>query len=107
MGVRGESDNDGDYEKAIRAALSVADGLRAVYEGSRALRSAIVKEYKRRPAEAGLIAAHVGAQLLYFARALPDYRPLRPRGCPKVPGPDHLLAAFNLSLSEVEEAGRR
>jgi hypothetical protein len=106
MGTPGENDNDGDYEKAIRSALSMLDGLRAVYQGTRALRAAVVQEYKRRPAEAGLIAAHLGAQLLYFARALPGYRPLRPRGCPKVPGPDDLLAAFDISLSEAAGEGQ-
>jgi hypothetical protein len=103
MGVRGENDNDGDYEGAIRRALSVLDGLRALYEGTRALRAALVKEYKRRPADAGLIAAHLGAWLLYFARALPDYKPMRPRGCPRVPRPEDLLAMFGNSLAEAEQ----
>lgn len=102
MGNRGENDNDGDYEGLIRSALSVLDGSRALYEGCRALRAALAKETRRRPAEAALIAAHLGAQLLYFSRALPDYKPARPRGCAKVPRPDDLLAAFEIALTEAE-----
>jgi hypothetical protein len=105
MGIRGQNDNDGDYEGAIRRALAVLDGLRALYEGTRALRAAAVREYKRRPADAGLIAAHVGAQLLYLARFLPEYRPARPPGCPRVPRPEDLLAAFEGSLAEAEGGG--
>lgn len=102
-GTRGENDNDGDYEAAIRRALATLNGLSALYEGTRALRAALVKEYKRRPADAGLIAAHVGAWLLYFARALPAYSPKRPRGCPRVPRPEDLLAMFETALAEAEE----
>lgn len=102
MGIRGENDNDGDYESAIRRALGVLDGLRAIYEGTRAVRAALVKEYKRRPAEAGLIAANVGAQLLYISRVLPEYKPQRLPGCPRVPRPEDLLAAFEGALAESE-----
>ena len=47
MGVRGETDNDGDYEAMIRRALERSDGLDALYSGYRALRSATVKEHRR------------------------------------------------------------
>jgi hypothetical protein len=101
-----EDGNDGDYEGAIRRALAVLDGLRALYKAYQALRSAAVKEYKHRPAEAGLVMSHIGAQLLYFARALPDYKPERPRGCPRVPRPEDLLAAFDTALRATEEGNQ-
>jgi hypothetical protein len=100
-GVKGDNDNDGDYEGMIRSALEMFDGLKAIYQGCRALRAAVVNEYKRRPAEAGLICADVGAQLLYISRALPVVRPERPRGCPKVPRPEDLLARFEESLAKA------
>jgi hypothetical protein len=104
-GVKGETDNDGDYEGAVRGALSVFDGPRAVYEGCRALRKAVTAEWRRRPAEAGLIAAYVSAQLLHLAGELPRYRPHRPRGCAPVPRPADLIAALDEGLRAAAGGG--
>ena len=103
MGVRGETDNDGDYEAMIRRALERSDGLDALYSGYRALRSATVKEHRRRPADILLLGAHLGAELLLFSRALPAYSPWRPRGCAPFPLPGDALAAFDHSLQAGEQ----
>jgi hypothetical protein len=100
-----EDGNDGDYESAVRRALAVLDGLRALYKAYQALRAAAVREYRRRPAEAGLIMAHLSAHLLYFAGVLEEYKPERPAGCPRVPRPEDLLAAFEITLTEAREGG--
>jgi hypothetical protein len=87
------------HEDAVRQALALADGPRAVERACAALRKAVADEVRKRPAEASLIAAHVAAQLFYLTRELPGYAPQRPRGCPRVPRPQDLLAAFEASLS--------
>jgi hypothetical protein len=92
-----------DYEAAVRSALSLADGPRALERGCAALRAALADQVRARPAEAGLTAAHVAGILLRFSAELGEYRPERPRGCPRVPRPQDLLAAFEASLTEAAE----
>jgi hypothetical protein len=98
-----EDGNDGDYEGAVRRALAVLDGLRALYKAYQALRAAAVREYRRRPAEAGLIMSNLAAHLLYFAGVLEEYKPERPAGCSRVPRPEDLLAAFEAALEASRE----
>jgi hypothetical protein len=92
-----------DYEGAIRDALALTDSQRALERACAALRAALGDEIRRRPADAGLIAAHLAARLLDDSRALPAYDPGRPRGCRRVPRPEDLLAAFDASLAGEEE----
>jgi hypothetical protein len=102
-GTPGRTDNDGDYEAMICRALTQADGLDALYDSYRALRAAAVKEYRRRPAEAGLIMAQLAASFLHFARVMPQHHPERPPGCAKVPRPDDLLAAFWQAMAQAQQ----
>jgi hypothetical protein len=102
-GVKGENDNDGDYARLITGSLARADSLGALYSGYRALRSALAKELRRRPWDAGLIGAHLGAALLQFSLDLPEYKPLRPRGCPSPPRPEDLIAAFENSMRDARQ----
>lgn len=95
----------GDAETAIRFALSHGLTAQAVTLAADAVRSAAKKVRTRRPGDGALADAELAANLLHTARRLPMHVPSRLPGCPKVPGPDDVLAKFEDVLSRAREEG--
>jgi hypothetical protein len=85
---------DGDTEGAIKIALANAYTGWAVTIAADAARAAAKKVRTKRPTDGALADAELAANLLHTARDLPMHVPSRLPGCPRVPGPDDLLAKF-------------
>ena len=84
----------GDTEAAIRFALSHGMTALAVTLAADAVRAAAKKVRTRRPGDGALADAELAANLLHTARRLGMHVPSRLPGCPRVPGPDDVLAKF-------------
>ena len=96
---------EGDTETAIKIALTAGLTAQAVTIAADAVRAAAKKVRSRRPGDGALADAELAANLLHTARRLPMHVPSRLPGCPKVPGPDDVLAKFGAVLSRAREEG--
>ncbi len=90
-------------ESAIRDALAGNSGREALNLAIRALQSEAAKLRRRRPGDAALIDAQLAGSILAIATQLHQHKPARPAGCPRVPGPSHLLDAFEASFQRTTE----
>jgi hypothetical protein len=88
------------YQARIRAALEAGDTRKALHEALRHLQGEMGKMRRRRPADAALTDAHLAGSISALATALHAHKPGRPPGCPPVPSPGFLLAAFEDGLIE-------
>lgn len=86
------------YQAAIRDALAEGNGRRALHLAIRALLSEAAKIRRRRPASASLADAELAGSIAAIAAGLHAYKPRKPAGCPRVPGPHHLLSVYEASL---------
>jgi hypothetical protein len=84
----------GDTQAAIVAAFTAGWNARAVTIAADAVRKAAKDVRDRRPGDGALADAELAANLLLTARQLRTHVPSRLPGCPKVPGPDDMLAKF-------------
>ena len=84
----------------IEAALKEADAGKALSEATEMLRSAWKHMSKHRKADAAIAAAQLAASITVTAGRLHTLKPHRPEGCPAVPGPDDLLAAYRGAVAE-------
>jgi hypothetical protein len=96
---------EGDTETAMKVALAAGLTAQAVTIGADAVRSAAKKVRTRRPGDGALADAELAANLLHTARRLPMHVPSRLPGCPRVPGPDDVLAKFTDVLRRAREEG--
>lgn len=90
-------------DAAIRARLGEADSHGALNDAVRLLQSEAAKVRRRRPADAALIDAQLAGLITRLASQLHAFRPVRPRGAPRVPRPCDLTGAYETALSEGEE----
>lgn len=88
--------------RAIEAALAEGDARRALYLAADLLRGTWMHMSRQRPADAAFAAAQLAASITVTAGRLHALRPARPGGCPKVPGPDDLIAAYREVLEAAE-----
>jgi hypothetical protein len=95
----------GDTQGAIEIAFADGNGGRAVTIAADAVRKSAKDMRERRPGDGALADAELAANLLHTARRLGMHVPSRLRGCPKVPGPDDVLAKFADVLSGAREEG--
>jgi len=91
----------------IRAALKEADGPAALWAAYQALTSEGRKVLRRRPADAGLIYAELAARTFAISTGLHARKPVPVPGCPKVPQPEHLIAAYEAELQRAAEEAER
>jgi hypothetical protein len=102
--VTGDTDGAAvDHEAAIRAALAEWDPLKALYQAAVYLRSAMVGEIKRRPADAALLGAWLAGVLFHLAAGLRDREPYRPPGSQWPPRPQDLARAFEAGRNNPTE----
>ena len=94
-------------DAAIRDALADGNGRDALYRALRALQSEMRKLRDRRPGDGALADAELAGSISVIAARLHNHKPSKPAGCPRVPGPDHLLAAFEASRAQAEEGSAR
>jgi hypothetical protein len=92
-----------DAQAAIRGLLLAGNSKQAFHAAIRALYAEIEKIRDYRPADGALTDAELAASLASLAADLPGHRPARPPGCPAVPAPAHLLAAFDAAYSPRQE----
>jgi len=92
-----------EVRHAIREAL--ADGATnvALHAAIRSLQGEAAKLRGRRPADGALTDAELAASLASLAARLHAHKPGRPAGCPRVPAPEHLLAAFDAVYAQSGE----
>jgi hypothetical protein len=88
-----------EVHAAIRGALSEAASKQAFSTAISALQSECKKVRERRPAAGALIDAEVAGTIAALAASIHARRPRKPEGCPRVPGPEHLLAVFDSAYS--------
>jgi hypothetical protein len=91
------------YAPAILAALADGNGHLALTLALRELQAEAAKVRKRRPAAGALADADLAGSIAAIASQLHSHKPRRPPGCPRVPGPDHLLAMFRASYAQASE----
>lgn len=96
----------GKGQRAIEAALAEANASEALAEATRALRSAWAHMSRQRPGDAAITAAQLAASIAVTAGRLHTLRPHRPEGCPAVPGPADLLAAYRDAVEGAEGGSR-
>lgn len=89
-------------EAVIRGCLSDGNTNAALIAALNSLRSEAAKVRKRRPGDGALADAEIAGSVAALAAQLHAYKPTRPAGCPPLPGPGHLLAAF----AAAYDAGR-
>jgi hypothetical protein len=88
-------------EAAVRDALADGNPRAAFNRVLGALQSEASKLHRARPADGALTYAQLAGSLSITAAELHRYHPDRPAGCPRVPGPEHLLAAFEAEVAEA------
>lgn len=90
-------------QAVIRGFLDEANPHAAFNASVGALQAEAARVRDRRPADAALIDAELAASLARLAAQLHAHKPRRPDGCPKVPGPDQMLATFNAVYGSGEQ----
>ncbi|HEY1617591.1 MAG TPA: hypothetical protein VGG25_08235 [Streptosporangiaceae bacterium] len=108
------ADRGEDKAAAIREALGEGNTQKALAVALYFRRSAGKDQYQHRTAEAMLLDTAMAARLLADTVTLADRRPVRPAGCPKVPGPADLKRVFETEfvnalreLNALEGGGTR
>lgn len=84
-----------ERERDIRGLLGKVDPHGAFNDSIDALQSEASRLFKHRPADGLLAYAELAASLAGLAAQLHGHKPHRPAGCPRMPGPEHLLAVFD------------
>ena len=88
------ADRGEDKAALIREALAGGNTQKALAIALYFRRAAGKDQYQHRSAEAALLDTAIAGRLLADTVTLADRRPVRPAGCPKVPGADDLLRVF-------------
>ncbi|HUY51308.1 MAG TPA: hypothetical protein VMV92_37325 [Streptosporangiaceae bacterium] len=97
----------GKGQRAIEAALAEANASEALAEATRALRSAWAHMARQRPGDAAIAAAQLAGSITATAAKLHAHKPVRPDGCPQVPGPADLLTAYREVLQAAQGGDSR
>lgn len=93
------------WQPFIRDALAAGNHHRALILALATLQSELAKARRsgrRRPGDAALIDAQLAGSVSAIAAGLHAHKPDRPAGCPMVPGPEHLLAAYEAAFRAAE-----
>jgi len=93
------------FTAAIRDALADGNGNAALTEAVIRLRAEAAKVRRQRPGDAALIDAELAGSIAAIAFQLHAHKPARPPGCPRMPGPDQMLAAFAASYAQAAGEG--
>jgi hypothetical protein len=92
-------------EVAVRRLLAEGNPHAALNLAVGTFQSEAAKVRRRRPADAALIDAELAGSLLALAAQLHTYKPTRPAGRSRVPGPADLLAMLDSSLGKGQTHG--
>lgn len=88
-------------QAAIRDLLAAGNSTQAYHAAIRLLQGEAAKVRRRRPGDGALIDAELAASLSQLAAQLHAHKPRRPSGCPAMPEPAHLLAAFDATIAHA------
>jgi hypothetical protein len=93
----------GKVRDAVGGALSKGSSKTAFNLAVSSLQGELAKLADHRPADAALTYAELAGSIAATAAQIHGHKPRRPAGCPAVPGPDHLIAAFNSTYAPGED----
>jgi hypothetical protein len=90
-------------DAAIRDALADGNAHKALLAALDALMSEAAKLRRRRAGDGALTDAQMAGSLSVLAAQLHLHKPDRPAGCPRVPRPEDLRAAYEAAVAAATE----